>query len=132
MAFGLDARLPLYNDSVYGFYALNQTIKDNTKQKIKMLMLTSPGERVMLPNYGIGLRNYLFENKSEFEIVEKIREQVKVYLEDITVVSLEVNRATDRTVAQIGHKNSLAVIFTYLINGINLQDTLSLVETQIG
>ena len=76
MAIGLDASLPLRRDNYYGFYSLNKTVKDNMRQKVKMLLLTAPGERVMLPDYGVGLRHYLFENSPEFQVVERIREQV--------------------------------------------------------
>ena len=73
MPIGLDAKLPLLVDDVYSFYGLNKTVKDNVKQNLKMLLFTAPGERVMLPDYGVGLKNYLFENDPEIYIIEKIR-----------------------------------------------------------
>ena len=36
---------------------LIKTVKDNVKQNLKMLLFTAPGERVMLPDYGVGLKN---------------------------------------------------------------------------
>lgn len=62
MPIGLDAALPLQEDNEDLFYKLHKTLKDNIKQNIRMLMYTSPGERVMVPNYGIGIRNYLLSN----------------------------------------------------------------------
>mgnify|MGYP003626682205 CR=1 FL=1 len=131
MAIGLDASLPLRRDNYYGFYSLNKTVKDNMRQKVKMLMLTAPGERIMLPNYGVGLRHYLFENSPEFQVIERIREQVSLFLRDISIVSLEVNKGTNRMLAQMGQKHILSVEFIYLINGTDLEDTLNLVETKI-
>ena len=43
MAIGLDALIPLQSDTIYGFYTLSQTIKDNMRQNVKMLLLTAPG-----------------------------------------------------------------------------------------
>ena len=132
MAIGLDVSMPLRSDDVFGFYVLTQTIKDNTKQNIKMLLLTAPGERVMLPTYGVGIRNYLFENNPEFEIVERIRNQMAKYLQDVSIVSLEVRKGTDREIAQTGQPYALTVNLIYLIRGVNIQDSLSLVETQVS
>ena len=56
---GYSAKLPLF--SVDDGYALNKTVEDTVKQNLKMLMLTTPGERIMLPNFGAGLIKYLFE-----------------------------------------------------------------------
>ena len=132
MAIGLDVSMPLRSDDVFGFYVLTQTIKENTKQNVKMLLLTAPGERVMLPTYGVGIRNYLFENNPEFEIVERIRNQMAKYLQDVSIVSLEVRKGTDREIAQTGQPHALTVNLIYLIRGINIQDSLSLVETQVS
>ncbi len=58
---GIGPKLPLIKDQNNGF-ALTRTIKENIKQSLKMLILTNPGERIMLPEYGVGLRRFLFEN----------------------------------------------------------------------
>ena len=56
--------LPLPYDSGDGFTMLKH-IKRVAKQNFKMLILTVPGERVMEPKFGVGLKRYLFENFSE-------------------------------------------------------------------
>lgn len=71
MSAGLDAKLPLTFDNTDKFYTVTKTIKENYQQNVKMLLLTAPGERIMLAKYGVGLRNYLFENAPEVEISEK-------------------------------------------------------------
>ena len=129
MAFGLDAKLPLIKDATFGFYGLTTTIKENTMQKVKMLMLTAPGERMMLPEYGVGLRNYLFENAPEMDIVNAINEQVDAFLPEIKIVLLKVKRGD---AAHTGQRNNLFVELTYLIKSINLKDVLKLVETVEG
>ena len=131
MAIGLDALIPLQSNTIHGFYALSQTIKDNMRQNVKMLLLTAPGERIMFPDYGAGIRNYLFENNPEFEIVERIRKQIATYIRDISIVSLEVRKGTDREIAHTGQENLLSVKLVYLIKGVNLQDVLELTEKQL-
>ena len=61
--------------------------------QIKQLLLTSPGERVMLPNFGIGLRRFAFEPLDEQtynDISTEVHEAFLNYLPDITLVSLGV------------------------------------------
>ena len=70
--------LPIQRDSADGF----RMLKDFRKliaQNLKMLVLTNPGERVMEPEFGVGMKRYLFQNFSEnvyAEIDGKIREQI--------------------------------------------------------
>ena len=56
-----------------------------------MLILTAPGERIMYPNFGVGLRNYLFENEmpeTYFEIEDKINEQLSIWMPFVELISL--------------------------------------------
>ena len=53
-----------------------------------MLLLTNPGERSMIPLYGVGITQYLFQNFSEnvyADIDKKIRQQVAKYMSIVTV-----------------------------------------------
>lgn len=131
MPIGLDASLPLRQDEIYGFYVLSQTIRDNIKQNIKMLILTAPGERMMLPNYGVGLRNYLFEEEPEHEIIEKIRDQISLYLPQISIVTLKVQPGEGKAFSRTGQNNTLSVELIFLIKGMEMINTLKLVESQI-
>ena len=53
--------LPITKDSSDGFTML-KSFRKTIKQNFKMLILTSPGERVMEPEFGVGIRRFLFEN----------------------------------------------------------------------
>ena len=57
----LAVKIPLTRDSIDGF-AMIKDIRTLIKQNFKMLLLTYPGERVMEPEFGIGLRRFLFSN----------------------------------------------------------------------
>jgi|TARA_R100001594_G_scaffold123988_1_gene160723 phage baseplate assembly protein W len=93
---GLSPKLPLHVDQNYG-YGLTKTFKEVAQQNLKMLIMTSPGERIMLPNFGVGIRRFLFENITQRtfdEIEEKIYQQTKIYLPYITIES--INFYSDR------------------------------------
>ena len=83
--------LPLTLDGTDGFRMIKE-IRELVKQNLKMLILTSPGERIMEPDFGVGMKQFLFENFSEdvyAKIDSKIREQVRIYI--LAVSILEVN-----------------------------------------
>jgi len=61
MAKGLSVKLPLYLDPDDGI-GLNKTYRESVKQNFLNLLLTIPGERVMIPRFGVGLKRFLFEN----------------------------------------------------------------------
>ena len=92
---GIAPRLPMHRDSESGI-ALTQTIKENTRQNLKMLLLTSPGERIMHANYGVGLRRMLFN--PEFDVVRelnsKIKSQVASYLPYVSIVQIKISTPT--------------------------------------
>ena len=56
---GLTPKLPLALGGESGNYQLIQNYKDLIKQNFKNLILTSPGERMMDPHFGVGIRNFL-------------------------------------------------------------------------
>ena len=72
----LGISLPFNGKTVFNSTYTN---KDKIKKSIYNFILTSPGERPYMPNYGLGLYHYLFENiYNDFEgglknlIIEKL------------------------------------------------------------
>ena len=61
MTNGIAPKIPLKVDQVDGPYGLIKDYVELVKQNFKMLLLTNPGERIMNPDFGVGLRRYLFE-----------------------------------------------------------------------
>ena len=127
MSAGLDAQLPLAFDNTDRFYILNKTLKDNYKQNVKMLLLTAPGERILLARYGVGLRNYLFENAPEAEISQKIYEQMRLFLPQLAIISLSINK-NNKVIQEVGQSNVLSVVLTYAIKGTSIKDAIKVVE----
>lgn len=90
MSRGLAPKLPLMKDPSDG-YALIKDYSSLVKQNLKMLLLTAPGERIMYPEFGVGLRNFLFENNinATYDQIEtRIRQQVKTYMPFVEVRSI--------------------------------------------
>jgi len=93
MSKGLSPKLPLTKDPVDG-YALNKDYVELVKQNLKMILLTAPGERIMEPDFGVGLRNYLFENdtpSSRNKIETRIRNQIGAYMPFVEIKNIELN-----------------------------------------
>ena len=87
-----------------------------------MIILTIPGERVMQPNFGVGLKTYLFENYSsgiEAQIDRKIREQVNRYLPAVSILNIAFGIADP-------DNNRLAFSLIYAIPNIDANDFLEI------
>jgi hypothetical protein len=98
MSEGLSIILPLIVDSESGPYGLHKDIDSVAKQHMKMIILTAPGERVMDNNFGVGIRNYLFEPATPFikdDIQNRIRSQVAKYLPFVNILKIEIDMNPD-------------------------------------
>ena len=64
-----------------------QTLKEQVKSNLINLLLTQPGERVNEPNFGVGLKLYLFEPQIDKESLnEKINNQINYYIPEISLI----------------------------------------------
>jgi len=114
-------RLPLTQDSGDG-YTMIKRIKALVKQNLKMLILTNPGERVMEPDYGVGIRQFLFENfeSGVFERIDsKIREQTSRYMPAVQIRKLQFADSDPDT-------NTLSLYLEYSIPQIATSDLLEI------
>ena len=113
--------LPLQTDLADGF-TMVKNLNTLVKQNLKMLILTIPGERVMEPNFGVGLSRYLFENFGQdtmSQISSRIREQAGIYLP-----AVEIRNITFGTVDP--DSNYLGIAIEYSIPSIGIADLLEL------
>jgi uncharacterized protein len=126
---GISPQVPLVYDYVDGPYRLNKTIGQTLKQNFKNLILTSPGERIMEPEFGVGLRRFLFENIDGdimADIVSRIKEQTGTYIPAINLVSIDfITSDEDATLAT----NQITVAITYDILPANARDELKITST---
>tara|TARA_Y100000034_G_scaffold67325_1_gene81193 strand:+ start:2679 stop:3047 length:369 start_codon:yes stop_codon:yes gene_type:complete len=116
---GLAPKLPLSYNSSNGFTLL-KSFQELAKQNFKMLILTIPGERVMEPNFGVGITQFLFNNfhaNTYMEIDTKIREQTRAYMPFIEIVDISFDSSAQ-------DMNLLAVSIKYAIPQIGARDLL--------
>ena len=126
---GISVKLPLSLDQIDGPFTLNKTMKEAAKQNLKNLLLTSPGERIMDPLFGAGLRHLLFENndnRTSAEIRSRITRQVSTYLPYINIRGIEiVNAENAGPLSELG-VNQISIKLTYHIQQINESDELDI------
>ncbi len=130
MAEGLAVALPLYVDPIDGAYGLLKDMTSVAEQNLKMLILTSPGERVMEPNYGVGIRGYLFEQNTvglQSTLKRRIVDQIATYLPYIEVRDLEVaSPPVFGTTSESADLTRINISLTYAIPAVNIVSNLTL------
>ena len=97
-----------------------KTLGDTVKQNLKMLILTNPGERVMEPDFGVGIQQFLFSNFSEnvqSKISEKIKSQARRYMPSVVIHNIVFHGSDPDT-------NSLAFAIQFSVPDIGLSDLL--------
>lgn len=126
---GISPKVPLVYSKTYGPYELNSNLLDAVKQNFKMLLLTSPGERIMEPEFGVGLRRFLFENMSETafgQVVDKMKEQISIYMPIINLTGVDfITSDEDPSL----HFNEVRISVMYNILPLNAQDNLVITHT---
>lgn len=129
---GLGPKLPLMRDSEHGLYTLTTTYPEQIKQNFKNLLLTSPGERVMNPDFGVGLRHFLFEQKKDAipKIRQRIQNQTRKYLPFIEISTISFDRDIDESLAEDSQILSLSI--EYSIPGLNLNSVLVLASDGVN
>ena len=124
-------QLPLQRGDVYGHFSLITTYKEEIKQNFKNLLLTSPGERMMNPEFGVGLRGFLFEPRENaiIAIRQTIQEQIDRYMPFIR--NLRLNFDAGKNEDFLKNSNILSLTIIYDIPSINITSEILVVEEEI-
>lgn len=88
---GISPKLPISKSTTDG-YALTKTFLESSRQNLKNLILTIPGERMMIPDFGVGIKRFLFQNHGPAvysEIHSRIMNQVNTYMPFIAIEQME-------------------------------------------
>jgi len=107
-------------------YEYHNSVIDVIKQNVKNIILTNPGERVMDPDFGVGISRFLFEQVGTFEaqLVTRIRSQLIKYAPFIKVDNIDIG--TDG-------ENAVFVDINYFIPSLNINDNFNTtVKTDIS
>ena len=106
-------KFPLEYNRVDGFFPQSKTVREQSKSNLRNLLLTSPGERVMQPEFGSNLKAILFDSfddVSSDNIEEAIREAVNRQLPYITineVIAIQDSQAENRILVSVDYFTTL-------------------------
>ena len=103
-----------------GFTPIN---RDNLKEvaifNLKNIILTIPGERIMLPEFGVGVKNYLFELDTSVDIESlksRINSQVQQFASYIQLMDIQISMG----------ENSLDMRIKFAVPSADIIDQLEL------
>ena len=89
-----------------------ETIQEQTKANLISLLLTEPGERVNIPNYGVGLKTLLFENNIDIKsLKEKINQSIKRYITNVSLLDVQLGFTEDK------HTLFISIVYKFLTDG---------------
>jgi|TARA_R110001583_G_scaffold24951_1_gene90751 phage baseplate assembly protein W len=95
-------------------------VKESVRFNLKNIILTNPGERIMIPDFGVGIKAALFEFAS-FELLDKIKQritnQIRRYAPYITITQLLVNTIDEQ---------SINIKMSYIIDFIQITDFIEI------
>lgn len=107
--------------------------EDDIQESLRILLATAPGERVMQPSYGCGLKQLVFENVSEntiTEIKDLIERAVLFFEPRITLTRIDVDAShvyeglleisLDYTIRMTNTRSNMVYPF-YFLEGTNLR-----------
>ena len=108
-----------------GIFISDYTTRDHAKSKLTNVLLTSPGERLNQPLFGVGLKNRLFEQQAELsekstDLKSIITPQVQQYIPEIEIQNVSLK---DGGIA--GHKLFVTVNYSLVNNDEKDSVTLS-------
>ena len=74
-----------------------ETVREQNKANLINLLLTHPGERINLPNFGVGVKNLLFEQQVDLELLdEKIKAQANRHIPQIEITDVQTGILDDK------------------------------------
>ena len=121
-------KFPLSFDDTDGFQNIEST-RELVTFHLKNLLMTNRGEKISDPNYGVGIRRFLFELETidiESSVESEISDQISVYLSYLNVRDLTVSL----------NNQEMRISIKYRISGISetqlLNLTISSDSTQIS
>ena len=123
---GIGVALPLDYDNTDGPYRLTKNLGEEVKQNLKNLLLTSPGERVMLPTFGAGIRKMLFEPKlpaTYSKIQTAINTQIVKFMPFVNIVGVTI--FDESSIPELG-PNDVMIQVKYNLGQASGADTLKI------
>ena len=96
-----------------------ETIREQAKSNILNVLLTYPGERINLPDFGLGIKKLLFEQNIDLESLKsKVQSQINRYVPHIRLNNVQTGKSEDE------HTLFISLTYTYTLD--NSEDTIQL------
>ncbi len=127
----LGPKLPLFRDETNGSFSLIFSLAEEVKQNFKNLLLTAPGERMMNPDFGVGVRNFLFLPRQQIttELRQRIEGQVARYMPFLQIKKIQFNRGISDTTAD--DLNVLSSSIEYAAPSVDLASEIVVMAEEI-
>jgi len=125
----IGAKFPLngqQSKTVGGFFNMSRTTEEQSVTNYINLLLTRKGERYMLPSFGVGLQDYLFEQNTEAirtEIEFEIERQSAYWLPYIKNHKIEVLGRSNSVNGD--EENAIQIIITFSVENSNANKTIT-------
>ena len=96
-----------------------ETIEDQNRANHISILLTQPGERINQPNFGVGVKNLLFENNIDLNFLKnQIQTQVSQFLGNIEITEIQTGSSDDQ------HTIFISITYKSLLD--NEEDSIQL------
>ena len=117
------------SDGKEGYFASTTTTIEAVKNNIRNLVKTNKGERLMQPQLGLNLRNYLFEQFTD-ELVLSIQNDIvdvfKLWMPFVEIRDIQINMDENDSIGK--NKMNINIVFNITRD----PDTLESVQVEIG
>lgn len=95
----INIAFPFKDDNSKNYYLkMNRTGQDAIKSDLIHLLLTTPGDRLYLPDFGTNLRKFIFEPNDTTvreDIKAEVQQSISKYIPNLTITELTVERPSD-------------------------------------
>ena len=99
-----------------GVFNSSYATKDQVKSNLINLLLTDPGERLMEPNFGVGVRSLLFEQYVDKENLKtKMIDQASIYIPEIEISDIFIKRENPETTPEL-HTLQISIYYKLLLD----------------
>ena len=112
-----------------GYFASTTTTIKAVKNNIRNLVRTNKGERLMQPNLGLNLRNYMFEQFTDetlLSVQNDIVDTFKVWLPFVEIRDIQINMDENDSIGK--NKMNINIVFNITRD----PDTLESVQVEVG
>lgn len=128
-------KIPFNRDPNAQYFEMNKNEIDAAADDLKLLLLTGQNERVMHPEYGIGLDQFVFDpdiDKIKVEIQSRINKQIKL-LKNIQVNDILVQSYFDLEPSkQVGiNENTIIISIYWVLRNVDMEEKTTELKIEI-